>query len=353
MVGIIAAGFFTKMVTSGMGQHISCLPPQSVISMLEFGAISEAINVIGIGVVKISVCLTLLRVVERGRRRISRFLWFLLVFIGVTHLALAMLFFLHCRPLAALWIPQVHGSCLSTHTTVLAGYIGFAIDVVTDLICAGIPVLVIHRLQRNNQTKVALCILMGLGVFTAVCAVIKAITLKGVFANDYTWGFTKPATWAALEQFIGIIIPSVPALRPLFGGLLEYSYNWSHMLLNTRKYLSWGSKHRASGPHESSRRQGEIHISEQITPKSQHIRSECPLRLKIMGGKVDILQIQINRQRWMKRVRRRVLGILKKLVRGARSTFCLHGHFLISQIGNQLCSPSTFSSCKSKAINEL
>ncbi|KAK0508251.1 hypothetical protein JMJ35_009335 [Cladonia borealis] len=239
MVGIIAAGFFTKMVTSGMGRHVSCLPPQSVISMLEFSAISEAINVTGIGVVKISVCLTLLRVVERGRRRISHFSWFLLVFVAVTHLALAMLFFLHCRPLAALWNPQIDGSCLSTHTTVLAGYIGFTIDVVTGLICAGIPILVIHRLQMNNQTKVALCTLMGLGIFTAVCAVIKAITLKGVFANDYTWGFTKPATWAALEQFIGIIISLVPALRPLFSGLLESTFNWSHLLLNTRKYLFW------------------------------------------------------------------------------------------------------------------
>ena len=279
VVGIIAGGFFTEMITSGMGRHVSCLPPQSVISMLEFSAISEAINVMGIGVVKISICLTLLRVVERGRRRISQFLWCLLVFVAVTHFALAMLFFLHCRPLAALWNPQVHGSCFSTHTTVLAGYIGFAIDVVTDLTCAGIPILVIHRLQMNTQTKVALCILMGLGVFTAVCAVIKAITLKGVFANDYTWGFTKPATWAALEQLIGIIISSVPTLRPLFAGLLESSYNWSHMVLNTRKYFSWGSKHGPSDSHESSGRQGEIQISQQFIPKES---GSCDARIPLV-----------------------------------------------------------------------
>lgn len=239
---MVAGGFFTKMITSGMGRHVHCLSPQSVISMLEFSAISEALNVIGIGTVKISVCLTLLRVVERGRRRISQLLWCLLVFVAVTHLALAMLFFLHCRPLAALWNPQVHGSCLSTHTTVLAGYIGFAIDVITDLVCAGIPILVIHRLQMNFRTKVALCVLMGLGVFTAGCAVAKAITLKGVFADDYTWGFTKPATWAAVEQFVGIIIASIPALRPLFSSFFDNSRSWSRILPNTRKLFSWGSK---------------------------------------------------------------------------------------------------------------
>ncbi|KAF6223002.1 hypothetical protein HO133_001053 [Letharia lupina] len=237
-VGILAGGFFTKMITSGMGRHVSCLPPQSVIAMLEFSAISEALNVFGIGVVKISVCLALLRVVERARRGITLFLRSLLVFVAVTHLALALLFFLHCRPLAALWNPKVQGSCLSTHTTVLAGYVGFAVDVVTDLVCAGIPVLVIHRLQMSFRTKVALCVLMGLGVFTAGCAVAKAITLRGVFADDYTFGFTKPATWAAVEQFVGIIITSIPALRPLLRSFLEQSHNRSGI----RRYIFWGSK---------------------------------------------------------------------------------------------------------------
>ena len=183
--------------------------------MLEFSAICEPLNVLGIGMVKISVCLALLRVVERARRGITMFLRSLLAFVAVTHLALAMILFLHCVPLAALWNPEVHGSCLSTHSTVLAGYIGFAIDVVTDLVCAGIPVLVIHRLQMSFRNKITLCVLMGLGVFTAGCAVAKAVTLRGVFADDYTFGFTKPATWAAVEQLVGIIIISIPPLRPL------------------------------------------------------------------------------------------------------------------------------------------
>ena len=250
------------MITSGMGRYITCLPRESVVSMLEFSAISEALNVIGIGVVKISVCLTLLRVVDRGRRRISQFLWCLLVFVAVTHLALAMLFFLHCRPLAVLWNPKVHGSCLSTQTTVLAGYVGFAIDGITDLICASIPILVIHRLQMNVQTKVALCILMGLGVFTAGCAVAKAVTLKGVFADDDTWGFTKPATWAAVEQFVGVIIASVPALRPLFSGFLANSRSWSPTFPDTRKIFSWSSKPSDSSPMESSNvKEQEGHLS--------------------------------------------------------------------------------------------
>ena len=257
-MGLLGGGFFTKAVASGMGQHAQCLPSQSVIAMLEFSAICEGLSVFGIGVVKISICLTLLRVVERARRGITLFLWSLLVVVATTHLALAMICFLHCIPLARLWNPEVKGSCMSTQTTVMAGYVGFAIDVVTDLLCAGVPILVIHRLQMSFRTKVALCVLMGLGVFTAGCAVGKAITLRGVFADDSTFGFTKPAIWAAVEQCVGIIIASVPALRPLFSNFLERSYScfsiWRHL-------FQWNRKTIGSTPKYKSRQDQKVKMS--------------------------------------------------------------------------------------------
>lgn len=38
------------------------------------------------------------------------------------------------------------------------------LDAFTDLVCAGIPVFVILRLQMNMRTRIALCLLMSLGV---------------------------------------------------------------------------------------------------------------------------------------------------------------------------------------------
>ena len=125
-MGIIAGGCFTQMVMAGMGRHLSCVHPEQITSVLKWSAISEPLNVISIGLVKISVCLCILRVVDRARRRIALFLWFLLVFVTITHLGLALVFFLHCsRPLAALWDPQVSGKCLTTAITVLAAYFLF------------------------------------------------------------------------------------------------------------------------------------------------------------------------------------------------------------------------------------
>ena len=78
------------------------------------------------------------------------------------------------------------------------------LDAFTDLVCAGIPIFVILRLQMNMRTKIALCVLMGLGILwvvtniippsvtanrfrsTACCAIAKAVFLKALFADDYT-----------------------------------------------------------------------------------------------------------------------------------------------------------------------
>ncbi len=62
----------------------------------------------------------------------------------------------------------------------------------------------------------ALYYVMGLGALTASCAIAKAVLLKGLFSNDYTWTIVKPAICTVLEHLLGIVIASVPALKPLF-----------------------------------------------------------------------------------------------------------------------------------------
>ena len=215
--------------------------------MDEFSVIGEGFNMIGIGVVKISICLTLLRVVELARRRTAQFLWCLLIFVGITHLGLGMMYFLHCRPLTAVSDPQKRGSCLPTHTIYSISYLIFAIDAATDLICATIPILLVQRLQMDMSTKLALCGLMSLGVFTAGCAVAKAIMVQRVTVDDYTWGRNIVTIWAMVEQLLGIIITSIPMLRPLFSNSYKSFHNWLPIRFSTQIYSSWGKNHGGSG----------------------------------------------------------------------------------------------------------
>ncbi|KAI4147929.1 MAG: hypothetical protein LQ341_001701, partial [Variospora aurantia] len=204
-IGIVGAAFLTMLVQSGGGQHIFCLPRGSIYPVTKWSLLAQICNVIGIGLVKISVCLCVLRLIDRVRRRLSQFIWVLLAVVAISHFVQVVIFLLYCRPLNALWNPKVKGTCL---------------DALTDLLCAGIPIFVIHRLHMNYRSKIALCVLMSLGLVTAGCAIAKAITLKAILGKDYTWAITDPAIFTITEHYAGITIASMPALKPLFSKVL-------------------------------------------------------------------------------------------------------------------------------------
>ena len=116
----MGAGFLTRMFDAGMGRHIECLPPEKRSSLLLLASVLGCLNVIGIGLVKISVCLCLLRVVDKARSTLTRFPWCLLVFVAISHLGLPLSFVFFCKPVSALWNPRISDGCRSWSTTILA-----------------------------------------------------------------------------------------------------------------------------------------------------------------------------------------------------------------------------------------
>ena len=221
IAGIIGVGCETRFVLLGLGRHEYCLPRQQIPLAVKWSVISQIFNIIGIGLAKISVCLCVLRIIGRTRKHLATFLWVVIAFCAASHFAQVMLFLVQCRPMAAIWNRRIHGKCFSPHITYLAGYIGFGLDAFTDLVCAAIPIFILRGLQMNHRTKVALCVLIGLGSLTAGCAMAKAVLLKGVFSNDYTWALWKPAVCTIVEHLTGITLVSLPALRPLFNKILD------------------------------------------------------------------------------------------------------------------------------------
>ncbi|KAL8695242.1 MAG: hypothetical protein Q9218_000280 [Villophora microphyllina] len=238
VIGIVGAAFLTKLVRVGGGSHIFCLPLGQIYPVLKWSVFAQIFNVIGIGLVKISVCLCVLRLVDRARHRLSQFLWVLIAFVATSHLVQVLMFLLQCRPMNAMWNPKVKGTCFSPHVTYTAGYANYGLDALTDLICAGIPIFVIHRLQMNIRTKLAVGFLMSLGVFTAGCAVAKAVTLKGILGKDYTWAIVTPGILTITEHYLGIIIASMPALKPLFTKVLDSAASSANSKQSFRKIES-------------------------------------------------------------------------------------------------------------------
>ncbi len=79
-------GCLTTFVLEGLGQHIYCLPPEQVPEAIKWSIIAQKLNIIGIGLAKISVCLCVLRILDRTRTGFRIFLWVVIAFVSASHL---------------------------------------------------------------------------------------------------------------------------------------------------------------------------------------------------------------------------------------------------------------------------
>ncbi|KAL8774953.1 MAG: hypothetical protein Q9209_000432 [Squamulea sp. 1 TL-2023] len=281
VIGIIGGSFLTRLVQVGGGKHIDCLPHGQIYPVLKWTLLAQVCNVLGIGLVKVSVCLCVLRLIDRARRRLSQFLWVMIGIVTVSHLIQALIFLVQCRPLNALWNPKVKGTCFSWRVTYTAGYANYGLDALTDLVCAIIPVSVIHQLQMNTRTKAALSLLMSLGVLTAGFAIAKCVTLRALFEQDFSWNITEPGVFTIVEHYLGIIIASMPALKPLFSKILDATGSSSSpnsSKRNFQKIHSFGPTACGPGSHAPS---GRSSIGEGNIKRTTEVRISSHLEFEI------------------------------------------------------------------------
>lgn len=84
-------------------------------AMRKWRTFLQLVNVIGIGLAKVSVCVLVLRVIDKAAVKFSRFLWATIVFVSMVHLAEVIFILVQCIPLEALWQLNREGKCGSLY----------------------------------------------------------------------------------------------------------------------------------------------------------------------------------------------------------------------------------------------
>ena len=116
----------TKWINTGLGKHIECLDPARANATLQWSMAAQAHHIVCLGLVKASLCLCVLRVIDRVERHIATFLWVNIALVGVVHVAQLAMLLAECRPLNALWDIKVHGTCYTPSTAYTTTYIAFS-----------------------------------------------------------------------------------------------------------------------------------------------------------------------------------------------------------------------------------
>ncbi|KAI0003502.1 hypothetical protein F4779DRAFT_98154 [Xylariaceae sp. FL0662B] len=164
--------------------------------------------------IKASICVTILRIADARRR----FVWPLYGIIGITA-ASTLIFMIGianiCHPITTLWGETTTGSCnLNLNSSV--SFFFSAISIVTDWTLAILPGVLLWNIQMKARVKFSVSVILSLAAF-ASCATIVRLRYLTLYddASEFMYSTGSIGLWSILEEGIGIIAGSMPALRPL------------------------------------------------------------------------------------------------------------------------------------------
>lgn len=127
-----------------------------------------------------------------------------------------------CSNPATRWDSTVKGSCWPQRVVQGLGYTDATLNIATDVFFAVvIPVPSFWNLNVNRRTRVSLIAVLGLGVFACAASITKTVHLYNLGnSSDWLWDSRNISIWHVVELNTGVVAGSLPAVRPLFRGVL-------------------------------------------------------------------------------------------------------------------------------------
>ncbi|KAF4556033.1 Hypothetical protein D9617_2g060000 [Elsinoe fawcettii] len=220
LFGIAVFVCFCGEVQYGMGRHMTVITPDMLQGFAHWSFYQNLFVLTGNCLAKISICLLLIRLVKH--RGYVWFLWALLVFLAAYTIACIFTIVFACIPVSAAWDFSARASakCFSLEVFTVLGVVNSAINILTDVLLAVLPIPVILAMQLNKRTKFALSFVMLLG-FIAVGAGAVKLKAQLVYFSDPDRMFrNRFPIWAAIELYFGILAASLPTLKPLVAKVL-------------------------------------------------------------------------------------------------------------------------------------
>ncbi|KAH8701912.1 hypothetical protein BGW36DRAFT_356056 [Talaromyces proteolyticus] len=198
----------------GSGQKAAALAKSDIKQGTKLFFIAEFFYASGAVVIKCSIAVALLRIAD-SRRRFTWTIWATMIasvlsavifMVGVANI---------CHPITTLWGETTNGTCNPTLDSDISFFFS-AVEIMTDFTLAILPAVLLWNIQMKNRVKFSVIIILGMAAF-ASCATIVRLRYLSLYSNpaEFMFGTGKIGLWSVIEEGIGIIAGSLPALRPL------------------------------------------------------------------------------------------------------------------------------------------
>ncbi|KAK7426752.1 hypothetical protein QQZ08_006788 [Neonectria magnoliae] len=206
----------------GAGQHSNKLERSDIQTGTKLFFIAEFFYAACTVPIKASICVTLLRIAD-SRRRFVWTIWAIIILMVIASIIFIIAIANICHPITTLWGETTTGSCnLKLNSS--ASFFFSAVSIVTDWSLAILPAVLLWNIQMKSTIKYSVILMLALAAF-ASCATIVRLRFLTLYNDPLEFMYSTGAIglWSVLEEGIGLIAGSMPALRPLlnlpiFGG---------------------------------------------------------------------------------------------------------------------------------------
>jgi hypothetical protein len=151
VIGLSAYGHIV-----GLGRKEEALNQWQWENAMKYYVIWIVVYVAALGLVKSSVCLTILRIATT-KKPLRRCVWVLL---GITWCSFLITFIgtlLYCQPVSAMWTPMMimsgDGYCASTEVFIIIAHTATVSTILTDLALVVVPGVLLWETQMKRQAK--------------------------------------------------------------------------------------------------------------------------------------------------------------------------------------------------------
>ncbi|KAF2822968.1 hypothetical protein CC86DRAFT_469567 [Ophiobolus disseminans] len=165
---------------------------------------------------KCSICLLILRI--KNEKILRRCLFAMMAGLVLTNIEPIIVLLSQCNPIQKSWKSMPGGKCWPTQVRIYSIYVQVAYSVVTDLICALLPVVVLWNVKITLRTKIGVCGLMSLGLIATAVAIVRASSL-GIKTADLSYDYAIAAIWANTELHLGIIATNLALSRMIWASI--------------------------------------------------------------------------------------------------------------------------------------
>ncbi|KAJ5127236.1 hypothetical protein N7448_008015 [Penicillium atrosanguineum] len=217
-MALVGSIMITLAIQLGFGQKVSALSDAAVSKVIMHDYLSQTFGLAGGTIGRISFIVFVIGLLaQRSSQKIA--LWTLAGAQVVVNSLLIIIIFVQCPGHAsAIWSHSGKEKCWSLKVQADYGYFQGAFNAATDLGLATFSTYIFWNLNLKLRVKAGLVVLLGLGIFAMIAAIIKTVQTRVLASsdNDPTIATVTYDRWLFIETYLVIVTTSIPSIRSLF-----------------------------------------------------------------------------------------------------------------------------------------